>query len=86
MTIADGKRIKAAGEARYALKTRGGFKLNINKALYVPQCKSTLVSISQLAVQKDCLRIEFDRAGVYYVGKNETREKIGNLVNGLYIM
>ena len=86
ITIADGKRIKAAGEAQYALKTRGGFKININKALYVPQCKSTLVSISQLAVQKDCLRIEFDRAGVYYVGKNETREKIGNLVNGLYVM
>jgi len=84
VTIADGKVMKAKGQAEYAVTTRSGMKLTVGKALYVPRCRKTLISVSQMAKQPGCARIEFDRTGVYFVAKTGARTQIGTLVNGLY--
>jgi len=84
VTIANGKKMVATGAADCAVTTRTGTKLEVGPTLYVPDCHKTLISVSQLAKQPDCARVEFDSTGVFYVTKRGARSLIGILDDGLY--
>ena len=85
--VANGQEVKAKGWGQMAIPFGNSKKIAVGNGLYVPQCTSTLISVSKLVSNEDCHELVFDKTGCYFIDKaNQNRTKIASIKNGLYVV